>query len=263
MITVLYEMRLKDPSEAIGKANDNGFPKGVNLVAALATSVYFLTFLVFIMCHTPRPVRMKGSNPEVWRSDRKSAYRPRIFFLTFVATTLNSVLTLVATAAIFSDVGWKDAPFFLRFSSILSPSAILFCFIDKVGNSSGHHHRGATLRFIVRLLTLFPGYTWFYTSFPLYSAARLSDLSWGNRPGGDSVSCSSEAKDRAVLARTISLSVIFCNAGTAALFISGLHIYGTIFIDVAVVTVVVLYSLLPIVNFVLNVSRGVKRLLCL
>lgn len=161
--------------------HETNFGNWNGIVAVLFTAVYLVFYAVFMVAHTPRavPVKDKSGNPtDKWRNDRKSAYHPVLFGISFVISALQVALLLIVAATIFIRMGWRSTPSAFRLIAFVFPAPYLLAIFDGIVNS-----RRPNLTSFLNMVRATPVFIlssfWFFVWLPAYSSARVADLSWG------------------------------------------------------------------------------------
>jgi len=99
-------------------SDTKNFTSGAASISAfVATAIYLIFYVVFMICHTPKavPVKDKNGNPtKRWRNDRSSAYQPTLFCLSIVISVLQICLSITVLAQFFIRLGLKGSPLGLR-----------------------------------------------------------------------------------------------------------------------------------------------------
>ena len=188
---------------------------GARLMAGLLAGLYLVLYALFMIRHTPRAV---PANNGKWRSDHRSAYRPRLFALAFIVNAAATILLLTTSIFIIIQVGWTQTPIAFRVVILFSLAPYMMTLLDGIVNS-----RRPRLTSFLALLRATPCYllssVWFAVWFPAYASARVSDLTWGNRDNGTADVDSEVAKYRARIGKVVTATLVISNFTTAAILL--------------------------------------------
>jgi cellulose synthase/poly-beta-1,6-N-acetylglucosamine synthase-like glycosyltransferase len=209
-LDMLYEF---EPSKDVSQ--------GIRSMAGLAAVAYLLIFAFFMIGHTPRAVPIKeGALKGRWRSDKRSAYRPWLFALGFLANALSLTLLVLMGAIIFVQVGWAATPLAFRLVVLFSVVPYGIALMDGLTNSQIPNATS-----LVTLLWATPCYLLASITFsiwlPAYTSARISDLSWGTRDNGEDDHQSKDvAKHRTKVGRRMTMTIVLSNVLATGTFIA-------------------------------------------
>eukprot|EP00977_Amphora_coffeiformis_P005308 scaffold1131_cov161-Amphora_coffeaeformis.AAC.2 len=152
-------------------------------IGCCASGFYLFVFALFLVLHMPRAIETKHNGHVVLTNDKRSAYRPWLFFLAFLLNAVVVGMFIYVGVGVYRTLGWSESPGYLRALTALTTLPYLVAFVDGLVNS-----KNPSFRTIFNLIWMSPVYfvtsLWFYVWFPAYASARISDLSWGNREGG-------------------------------------------------------------------------------
>lgn len=159
--------------------NQLSTPAGITAMVACV-----LFHAIFLLAHTPRAVPVKDKSGQctgAWRSDRSSAYRPALFAICIALTTIQTVLIIGTFVVFISRLGWENTPLGIKIIWMISAAPYIMAVLDGLTMRDKKH----CLDSFWILLCTSPVFVifsvFFYLWLPSYAAARISDLSWGNR----------------------------------------------------------------------------------
>jgi len=256
MVTIVPSIYLEDADE-MRQILDGKTVDGLLLIyGAAAAATYLGIFGIFMFAHTPRavPVTDKESGEVFYQIDPTSAYRPGLFYISYLLNALVSVMFLYVGVGVYRFIGWYDAPIYFKVltSMILFPYVVAF--MDGVINS-----KRPTFRALLNLFWLTPTFTlssiWFYVWFPSYASARISDLSWGNRAAHQEFASSEIARHRAYLGRVVSVSIVLSNFLVAGIILGVVNVVLSEFLTIVLFSLLGFNVLLHTVNVVDMVVR--------
>ena len=239
MVTVIPSIYHEDADEINDILHDK-YPGDALLGSGIgAAVVYLITFAVFMLAHTPKAVPTQTAGGDtVYRIDPKSAYRPWLFFISFMVNAIATAMFFYVAIGVYRFVGWHDSPMYFKVLTAMIGFPYVVAFLDGIVNS-----KRPSLRAFVNLLFLTPLFMvsslWFYVWFPCYASARMSDLSWGNRAAHEEYHANSDiARHRAYLGRVISVSIIVANVVASVIILGVVEILFSEFLTI------ILFSLL-------------------
>lgn len=192
---------------------------------------YFLLYTLFVLGHTPRAVPVETdvaiiryTEATVYRSDRKSAYRPTIMAASVIANFAITVLFIVNAVGIIWTQGIAGTPMIVKI-------LICICFVPYVlallyggvrCDFRGFFQMCFSAPFALPMLL------WFTVWLPAYATTRASDLTWGNREsvGYDE---SKKALRRAKRGHIVAAILIVSNLLVALLVIWRMRDHGQAF----------------------------------
>ena len=254
--------------------NDIGFIQKIlsntqtpDLFFALCTAgVYMAFYAIFMVRHTPRAVPVKACTEacteqpvKKWRSDHRSAYRPRLFVLSLIINVIISIWFTLVGVALCVTLGWKNMPMYFQAITIAFGMPYLIAFMDGLVNSERPNIMG-----FCRLLMASPVFLlssiWFYIWIPSYATARVSDLSWGNRSGTrEEVAESDVAQRRASIGKLVSYSLVLFNVTVVALAIGVKNVAKSV-INYVLFPLMALQIFLSLLNLGVIMYRLLARL---
>jgi len=183
--------------------------------AAVVSGLYIFLYAMFVICHTPRVVRVPKKESsgitEQWRNDTASSFIPGLFAMAFVANLITSILFAIGGVNMVWTQGFRGSPLGLQLSLI----AILMPYVLSLLDGLARTNRPTLTSFWILVQTtpvFFASGLWFYVWFPAYASARISDLTWGNRPGSHDDAVQSDiAKTRARIGQVTSGTIVSIN----------------------------------------------------
>jgi hypothetical protein len=248
MVTILPAIYNSDTEQVRDAMNGKSVSVAQFTSGMAAAGAYLGIFALFMVAHTPRAVPSEDSNGEIvsYYIETKSAYRPWLFGLSFLANVILTAMFFYVGAGVYILLGWQEAPIYFRALSLLIPFPYVVTLMDGVINSTR-----PSIRAFLNLLWLTPIFMvsslWFYVWFPCYATARISDLSWGNRAAHEQSASSNIARHRAYLGRVVSVSVVVSNVLVAIVIIGVMNVV-TEFLTVVLFTLLGFNILLHLVN---------------
>ena len=230
-------------------------------IGCAAAAFYLFVFAVFLIMHVPRAIPTRQNSGQItWNTDKKSAYRPFLFFLAFILNAVVVGMFVYVGYGVYSTLGWRDAPNYLRALNILIAVPYIVAFMDGIVNTKGC----PSFRTIWNLLWMSPVYfissLWFYVWFPAYASVRISDLSWGNREGGHE-----EATDnfivlsRAYYGRAAAATILLSNTMSAAMVIGVIHVVPS-FLTIVLFTLLASNVILHVTNLLDMFFRALRKI---
>lgn len=155
--------------------------KSSDLAAKIVTFIYLTIYAIFMVAHTPRAVPIKdasGKPTKNWRNDRKSAYRPVLFALSFIISAIQTLLFLILMIAMFVRLGWHGIPPMFRATVLLSSLPWVLAFLVGIFNSKRPNIDSFLIMLRATPVFIFSS-LWYFVWVSSYASARVSDLSWG------------------------------------------------------------------------------------
>lgn len=232
------------------------------LVASVATGLYLLVYVVFIVAHIPRAIRVSVDGETGWRCDEASAYRQTIFAVAIAANVLVTAFFLVSLAVILFGLSKTEHTPIFWWVFLLGYVAAA---MDGLINSDRPNLR--SFRIMVETTPCFVfSLIWLAVWLPGYATARMSDLTWGSRPGSHVELINTEmAQHRAWSGKQIAIFMILCNLVTTAVAIAVYQAFfpddGFVFYAILTGALLVLHFFLLIVNMMDMIVRAVGRML--
>jgi cellulose synthase/poly-beta-1,6-N-acetylglucosamine synthase-like glycosyltransferase len=243
------------------------------IVASLMALAYLTIYSIFVFGHTPRAIPVRDdSSREIsvnsrfddfsgylirsvkYRSDRRSAYRPRLFALAFLANALVVLLLMALCVSAFLQFGWAATPLALRLAVVFLVAPYGVAFLDGIINS-----RRPNVTSVFTLIWATPCFLlasiWFYIWLPAYATARISDLSWGNRDNGCDEQDSSVAKHREIVGKKVGAALVMSNFVVAGISICLVHM-----VPGALQVVIIFCVGVPCVHYAISVIDMLIRL---
>lgn len=242
--------------EFYNSTRDEEFDVAFTPLALIPCLLYMGVYCLFILAHTPRAVRVKqdkrssaldveraSSRPSTeeaqWRPDRRSAFRPKFWFLAILMNAFASLISIPwAFVTIRHATGFPIGVSLLGMMLLIPLAAFINAFCS---------YRRPNLRHFFSLIQKLPcmyllGGFFTQAWVCCYSFARISDLTWGNREGAhEELATSAIAARRASIGKRVALSLLFLNCS----FFAGL-LYWTIQDKLAVLYAII-FSMTPVV----------------
>jgi len=209
----------------------------------------------------PRAIQTRHSNDQVtWNTDKKSAYRPFLFFIAFILNAIVVAMFVYVGYGVYSTLGWSGAPNYLRALNVIIAVPYFVALMDGIVNT----RKWPSFRTIWNLLWMSPVYfissLWFYVWFPAYASVRISDLSWGNREGGHEEERDSYiVLSRAYYGRVATATIVLSNTITAAMVIGVIHAVPS-FLTIVLFFLLASNVILHVTNLVDMFFRALRKI---
>jgi len=262
MCTIIPAIYFED-TKAITEILDD-FTKADSMhfgIGCAAAAFYLLVFIVFLIMHMPRAIQTRHSNDQVtWNTDKKSAYRPFLFFIAFILNAIVVAMFVYVGYGVYSTLGWSGAPNYLRALNVIIAVPYFVALMDGIVNT----RKWPSFRTIWNLLWMSPVYfissLWFYVWFPAYASVRISDLSWGNREGGHEEERDSYiVLSRAYYGRVATATIVLSNTITAAMVIGVIHAVPS-FLTIVLFFLLASNVILHVTNLVDMFFRALRKI---